>query len=151
MSKKIKVKNNLTYVSTPRGRETVNDPSMTVPDEAYSIRTILTRFQNGLPDFVSVRSPFETDQQDDDFDDDDLSAVSRMDPAERLELAELRKLEAKEAQEEIERQKVSRKYEKPKGKAKEASADKPTTQLEDVGAQQTQDDPEEGVQNESAS
>jgi len=77
----MKVKNSLNAHEFPKNYEINDEPSMTVPDQTMSIRTILERYSRGLP--VGGRLDEYYDEED------DLPDPRTLDLAERQELAEL--------------------------------------------------------------
>ena len=67
----------------PCNYEVNNEPSMTIPDQTMSIKTLLERYAKGLP-LDGVKTPIW--QEGEDF--DDLPDPRRMDLSERQEFAE---------------------------------------------------------------
>jgi hypothetical protein len=76
----MKVKNSLNAKDFPKQYKSFTMPSMTIPDQTMSIRTILERFSRGLP--VGGRLDDYYDEED------DLPDPRTLDLAERQELAE---------------------------------------------------------------
>jgi len=84
----MKVKNSLNANSFEKKNRIFTMPSMTVPDQTMSIRTILERHARGLP--VGGRLDEYYDEED------DLPDPRTLDLAERQELEELYKFEINE-------------------------------------------------------
>ncbi len=84
----MKVKNSLNANEFPKKYREIKTPSMTVPDQTMSIRTILERYSRGLP--VGGRLDEYYDEED------DLPDIKNLDLAERQELEELYKFELNE-------------------------------------------------------
>jgi len=81
----MKVKNPLNANEFPKVYREIKTPSLTVPDQTMSIRTILDRYSRGLP--VGGRLDEYYDEED------TLPDPKTLDLAERQELAELYKNE----------------------------------------------------------
>jgi len=77
----MKIKNSLNANEFPKNYKKFTQPSMTVPDQSMSIKTILERYARGLP--VGGRLDEYYDEED------TLPNPLTMDLAERQELAEL--------------------------------------------------------------
>lgn len=77
----MKIKNSLNANSFPKNYKVFIQPSMTVPDQSMSIKTILERYARGLP--VGGRLDEYYDEED------TLPNPLTLDLAERQELAEL--------------------------------------------------------------
>lgn len=72
----MKFKNN--WTNKPKGTGEVNEqPSLTIPDEAYTIQEIFERSASGLIDTTQTRQGYYPD--DSEFDDIDLEKISRLD------------------------------------------------------------------------
>jgi hypothetical protein len=84
----MKVKNSMNANEFPKNYREITDPSLTVPDQTMSVRTILERYARGLP--VSGRTDMYYDE------DDDLPDPRTLDLAERQELAQQYKQEINE-------------------------------------------------------
>ena len=84
----MKVKNSINATSFEKRYRIFTDPSMTVPDQSMSIKTILERYARGLP--VGGRLDEYYDPED------DLPDPRTLDLAERQELEELYKFEINE-------------------------------------------------------
>jgi len=84
----MKVKNSLNANEFPKKYKTFTLPSLTVPDQTMSIRTILERYSRGLP--VGGRTDLYYDEED------DLPDPRTLDLSERYELAEQFKNEINE-------------------------------------------------------
>lgn len=80
------IKHSLNAHNFPKNYETITTPSMTIPDQTMSMRTILERHSRGLP-IDGIKTPIWTGE------DDDLPDWNRLDLAERQELAHLYKNE----------------------------------------------------------
>ncbi len=84
----MKVKNSLNANEFEKNYRKILTPSLTVPDQTMSIRTILERYSRGLP--IGGRTDIYYDEED------DLPDPRTLDLAERQELAELYKNEINE-------------------------------------------------------
>lgn len=84
----MKVKNSLNAKDFPKNYRKILTPSLTVPDQTMSIRTILERYSRGLP--VGGRLDVIYDE------DNDLPDPRTLDLAERQELEEIYKFELNE-------------------------------------------------------
>jgi hypothetical protein len=78
----MKVKNSLNYVYTEQKGEVNTLPSMTIPDQTMSIRTIVDRYARGLP--VTAFTPI---YEGEDFYMPDPKTLDLVDRAELLESA----------------------------------------------------------------
>ena len=86
----MKVKNSLNAHTFEKKYKIFTQPSMTVPDQSMSIKTILERYARGLP--VGGRLDEYYDEED------DLPNPLTLDLAERQELEEVYKFELNEIQ-----------------------------------------------------
>jgi len=86
----MKVKNSLNAHTFEKKYKIFTQPSMTVPDQSMSIKTILERYARGLP--VGGRLDEYYDEED------DLPNPLTLDLAERQELEEIYKFELNEIQ-----------------------------------------------------
>jgi len=86
----MKVKNSLNANTFEKKYKIFTQPSMTVPDQSMSIKTILERYARGLP--VGGRLDEYYDEED------DLPNPLTLDLAERQELEEVYKFELNEIQ-----------------------------------------------------
>jgi len=84
----MKVKNSINANSFEKNYKIFTQPSLTVPDQSMSIKTILDRYARGLP--VGGRLDEYYDEED------DLPNPLTLDLAERQELEELYKFELNE-------------------------------------------------------
>jgi len=84
----MKVKNSINANSFEKNYKKFTQPSLTVPDQSMSIKTILERYARGLP--VGGRLDEYYDEED------DLPNPLTLDLAERQELEELYKFELNE-------------------------------------------------------
>jgi hypothetical protein len=85
-----KVTHTLNYVPNPNLYKTTNQPSLTVPDETMSLRTILDRFSRGLPITGQDKEPIYNGE-------DGLGVdIRTLDISEREEIAEKARRELKE-------------------------------------------------------
>jgi hypothetical protein len=84
----MKVKNSLNAKDFDKNYRIFSQPSMTIPDQTMSIKTILERYARGLP--VGGRFDEYYDEED------DLPNPLTLDLAERQELEELYKFELNE-------------------------------------------------------
>ena len=94
----MKVKNSLNANEFPKQYREILTPSLTVPDQTMSIRTILERHSRGLP--IGGRVDLYYDEED------DLPDPRTLDLAERQELEELYKFEINEINNRKSRKKV---------------------------------------------
>lgn len=74
----MKVKNSLNANDFPKNYRKIEQPSLTIPDQTMSIKTILERYSRGLP--IGGRNDMYYDE------DDDLPDPRTLDLAERQEL-----------------------------------------------------------------
>jgi len=84
----MKVKNSINANEFEKNYQVFTQPSMTIPDQSMSIKTILERYARGLP--VGGRLDEYYDEED------DLPDPRTLDLAERQELEELYKFEINE-------------------------------------------------------
>lgn len=126
----MKVRNSLNYNPAEYAGEKNYEPSMTVPDDALTVKEILTRYAKGLP--LGGRKAELWEGEDDNLDGID---PKRLDYAEREELEEryteeLKQLKAKQAQI----------LKKSKGEEGEGLPPSKSSKNDDKQQQQTQDD-----------
>jgi len=91
----MKIKNSLNASAFPKKYKAFTQPSLTIPDQTMSLKTILERYSRGLP--IGGRLDEYYDEED------DLPDPRTLDLAERQELAEQYKNEINEV---ISRKKV---------------------------------------------
>jgi hypothetical protein len=94
----MKVKNTLNANNFEKNYKIFTQPSMTVPDQSMSIKTILERYARGLPVGGRLDEYYEEE--------DDLPNPLTLDLAERQELEELYKFELNEINNKKSRKKV---------------------------------------------
>lgn len=93
---KTKIKNNLNGKFFPKHYEKNSRPSMTIPDQSMSLKTILDRFSKGLPINVAINQPIEGDPGNQGID------LRKLDLAEKEQLLEQTKQFIKHHQEKAE-------------------------------------------------
>lgn len=90
---KARIKNSLTAKYYPKKYEVNNMPSMTIPDQAMSLKTILERYAKGLPITTNVNQPIEQEPGGEGID------LRKLDLAEREQLLDNLKGKIKDYQE----------------------------------------------------
>lgn len=110
----MKIVHQYNYELLDKHKETVQGESLTVPNEAFSIKEIMERSMKGLNDPSLIRQ--EHYQDDSDFDDVDLEKISRLD------LAEIEEYKLNLLYDEI--QKIKKKSDKAEGTTKKTEAKK---------------------------
>ena len=77
------IRTSLTYIFSDACKEKANSQSMTIPNEAMSIKEILYRHSQGITNFSKSEPIWGSDQAD--FDDTDIEKMSRKDIHEQTE------------------------------------------------------------------
>lgn len=90
---KYNYRNRVSWKLETSDMEIVSSKSKTVPDQAYTVREILTRFSNGVDLGLAKSAVFA--ERDADYDDEDLESLKRGDLVDRVEAME--RLDARKA------------------------------------------------------